>query len=214
MTPEYTLEPVERLSLEATGTVRKIYEGGFAPHLRADFGELTTGRQPGEFALALAQAGQPAGFAMLRPLGDTGWVFLRYFVVDAERRGGGLGGIFWDLLTTRLADTGYSLLVFDVEDPAEPGIDQAELQIRNRRISFYQRHGASLLPVSGYRTPHDDAGDPAGWTPMRLMDASLGSGGEAAAPPVSVIVSAVYRYRWQLAPDHPQVTGTVVTAPE
>jgi hypothetical protein len=35
----------------------------------------------------------------------------------------------------------------------------------------------------------------------------------AAGQPVSVapeIVAAVYRYRWSLPPDHPQVTGTVV----
>ena len=72
---------------------------------------------------------------------------------------------------------------------------------------FYLRQGADLLPVSGYRTPYGSAEDP-GWTPMRLMAAPLTAG-----QPVSVIpeiVAAVYRYRWSLAPDHPQVTGTVV----
>jgi hypothetical protein len=30
---------------------------------------------------------------MLRPLGSTGWIFLRYFEVDQAQRGQGLGGL-------------------------------------------------------------------------------------------------------------------------
>jgi GNAT superfamily N-acetyltransferase len=209
MAVAYTLEPVETLGSAEIDDVRRVYESGFAPHLRAGFSTLTSQRQPGELAFALLQDGQPRGFAMLRPLGATGWIFLRYFVVEEGQRGRGLGGILWQHVTGLMRDLGYTLLVFDVEDPDEPGCGEDELRIRNRRIGFYLRQGAQLLPVSGYRTPYGSAGDP-GWTPMRLMAAPLTAGQPVSVVPAAEIVAAVYRYRWSLAPDHPQVTGTVV----
>jgi len=185
----YTLEPVDDLDPGATETVRRIYEDGFPVHLRSEFNSLITERQVGEVALAMVEDGQPRGFVMLRPLGGTGWMYLRYFVVDGRLRGQGIGGILWDLLMHLLAQEGYTLLVFDVEDPAEPGCDPAEVQIRTRRITFYERHGARLLPVRGYETP--EAG---GWIPMLLLAAQIGSGPEA---PVREVVDAVYRFRWE-----------------
>jgi GNAT superfamily N-acetyltransferase len=212
MAAAYSLKPVETLRPTVINDIRRIYETGFAPHLRADFGSITSQRQPGELAFALLQDEQPRGFAILRPLGTTGWIFLRYFVVEEGQRGRGLGGILWHQVTDRLRDLGYTLLIFDVEDPAEPDCGEDEVRIRNRRISFYLRQGASLLPVSGYRTPHGSAEDP-GWTPMRLMSAPLTAGQPVSVVPAGQIVSAVYRYRWSLPPDHPQVTGTAVADP-
>jgi GNAT superfamily N-acetyltransferase len=216
----YHLVPVESLDSAGIGHVRRIYEDGFPPHLSSSFESITSGREPGELALALTGDGAPCGFAMLRPLATTGWIFLRYFVVDATQRGRGLGGVLWQQLTSHLREAGYSLLVFDVEDPAEPGCDQEELKIRQRRITFYRRHRASVLPVAGYRTPHsggDGDGDgepPPHWTPMVLMAASLSpGGGDPAADPAGVreIVEAVYRHRWSLPVDHPQVGRTLLT---
>jgi GNAT superfamily N-acetyltransferase len=159
-----TLEPVDSLGSAATAAVRRIYEQGFPSRLRAGFATLTRQRQAGEMSLALVRDGQPRGFAVLRPLGETGWVFLRYFVVDERLRGQGLGGIMWHELAALLRADGYTLLVFDVEDPAEPGCGAVQARIRSRRIGFYQRHGAGLLPVHGYRTPHGS-----GWAPMLLL---------------------------------------------
>jgi Acetyltransferase (GNAT) family len=227
----YALEPVDDLDPGRVSEVRRIYEDGFAPHLRADFASLTSGREDDESALALMQGGEPRGFVMLRPLGPHGWMFLRYLV--AGQRGQGLGGIMWDQLMAWLRASGSPLLVWDVEDPDEPGCDPAEVQIRNRRIRFYERHGGYLLPVRGYGNPHDDdvshdsvshdsvshdsASDGSGsdgsqhWTPMRLMAASVG---DAGLPRTPAIVAAVYRYRWRLDPDDPQIAATEVTATE
>ena len=49
----YTLEPVDDLGPGDIAGVRRIFEDGFAPHLRSEFGTLTTGREPGEIPLAL-----------------------------------------------------------------------------------------------------------------------------------------------------------------
>jgi hypothetical protein len=207
----YALEPVDDLDPGRVSAVRRIYEDGFAPHLRADFASITSGREDDESALALMQGREPRGFVMLRPLGGTGWMFLRYLV--AGQRGQGLGGIMWDQLMAWLHDAGYPLLVWDVEDPDEPGCDPAEVQIRNRRIRFYERHEGHLLPVQGYGNPHDDDGVSDGsqhWTPMRLMAAPVATGEELPGTPA--IVAAVYRYRWRLDPGDPQIAATKVTA--
>jgi len=214
----YRLVPGDDLGPGDLARIRAIYEDGFPEHLRADFRSVVTGRQPGEVALALTGDGEPCGFALLRPLGPAGqaagpgrtsWIYLRYFVIDAARRGRGIGGVLWDLLTARLRDDGYALLVFDVEDPDEPGCGPEESRERTRRIAFYTRHGAAVLPVTGYRTPGGDEVAPE-WTPMVLMAASLT--GEASplrtAAQVREVVEAVYRYRWSLPPGHPQVAAT------
>jgi GNAT superfamily N-acetyltransferase len=223
LTGEYTLEPLEALPPVSVDDVRRIYEEGFPPHQRADFAELTDRRTDDEFAVVLVRGGQPCGFAMLRPLGGTGWVFLRYFVMDSQQRGQGLGGVLWDMLTAHLRAAGFTLLVFDVDDPAEPGHGPDEVHIRSRRINFYERHGARLLPVTGYRTPHvaphaagrnDEDHD---WTPMLLMTAALAadSAGLRPAPAgarARAVVDAVYRHRWQLDPAHPQLASVLLNS--
>lgn len=209
----YTLEPVEALSPAATAGLRRIYEDGFPPHQRADFAAVTSQRQDGELALALTAGGQPYGFAMLRPLGSTGGVFLRYFVVDRSQRGRGLGGLLWEQLTARLRQAGFTLLVFDVEDPGEPACGPGQVSVRFRRIRFYQRHGASLLPVTGYRAPHG-APEASGWSPMLLMTVPL-SGSSAVPDPgrARAVVDAVYRFRWQLEPEDFPVFGLLAGDP-
>jgi GNAT superfamily N-acetyltransferase len=210
----YALEPVEALDTTAVAAVRRIYEEGFPDRLRADFASLTDEREDGEAALALVRGRQPCGFAMLRRLGVTGWTYLRYFVVDQRLRGQGLGGIMWDLLTARLRAEGCTLLVFDVEDPGEPGCGPAELQVRTRRVGFYRRHDAVVLPVRGYQTPHGSA-DGDGWTPMLLMAAPVAAGGPApGAGEARAIVSAVYQHRWRLEPGHRRIAAAQVVAPD
>jgi GNAT superfamily N-acetyltransferase len=222
----YTLTAVETLPTASAAAVRMIYEDGFPPHLKADYESLTDNRHPGELALALTGPGGPFGFALLRSLGTTGWMFLRYLVINAPRRGQGLGGVLWDLLTAALREWDCSLLVWDVEDPDEPGCPPEEVRTRRRRIAFYERHGGVLLPVTGYGNPypvsryehpHGDEQD-GDWASMRLMAAALDAGRLAGDPPVATaahlrsVVEAVYLYRWSLSPGHPQVERTSYAA--
>src|ERR1700742_818666 len=199
-----SLEPVDTLSPAAMTGLQQIYEGGFPPNERAAFATLTTQRRDDVVARALASDGQPYGFALLRPLAGTGWMYLRYLVVDGARRSQGLGGQLWELLTARLRDAGYTLLVWDVEDPDEPGCDPGDVALRWRRIRFYQRQGGELLPVTGYRTPAVAPGH-TDWLPMRLMVTPLTTPPPAGDP--AAVVEAVYRFRWDLEPGQfPAVT--------
>ncbi|ONI75044.1 hypothetical protein ALI144C_40475 [Actinosynnema sp. ALI-1.44] len=186
------LVPAGSLSAAHLDRVREIYEEGFGERLRAPFDDLLTDR-----ALVLTD-GAPLGLAVLRELGPTGWVFLRYFVVGD--RGRGLGALLWTEIRRELA--GFTRIVYDVEDPGEDGIDDAERTTRERRIAFYLRLGAVLLPITGYHQPGEDESHP-----MRLMAADL------TRPRTHPIVGedlrdtllAVYRYRYGLADADPLV---------
>ena len=104
------------LDARQLAAVRAIYEDAFPEDLRADFESLLVDR----LVVRLSPAGAPEGLAVLRPLGDTGWVFLRYYAVGV--RGGGVGTAMLGELAAMLADEGSTLLVWDVEDPDEPGL--------------------------------------------------------------------------------------------
>lgn len=182
--------------------VRQIYEDGFPPHLRAPFADLLADR-----AFALVDE-EPIGFAVLRPLATTGWVFLRFFV--AASRGRGVGSLLWTHLTQEMAETGYTRIVHDVEDPSEPGVDPSEVAIRYRRITFYERNGAQLLPVNSYLPPHGDE-EPHS---LRLMAMDLN---RSPTPPITgndlrAVVEAVYEHRYGLRPTDPVVHRTLVSS--
>jgi hypothetical protein len=131
-------------------------------------------------------------------------VFLRYFVVGD--RGRGLGAILWDEVRREMAREGFTRIVYDVEDPAEAGIDDAEETIRHRRIAFYTRLGAVLLPVNGYHQPNEDESHT-----MLLMAADLTR--QQTAPIVGDdlrdTVLAVYRHRYGLSDSDPLVEATL-----
>ncbi|WP_300461162.1 GNAT family N-acetyltransferase [uncultured Nocardioides sp.] len=175
--------------------VRAIYEDAFPADLRADFDSLLDDR----LVVRVAEGGAPEGLAVLRPLGGTGWVFLRYYAVGV--RGGGVGTAMLGELAALLTDEGCSLLVWDVEDPDEPGLAAHEVEEHRRRIAFYERAGGLLLPVRDYAPPHgDDLDDHA--PHLRLMCLPLGG---ASAPAPRDVLLAAMTLRYELEPDHPAV---------
>lgn len=176
--------------------VQQIYFDGFAPHLRAPLDDLLA-----DTALVLVDA-KPLGLAVLRVLADTGWVYLRYFAVGEKGRG--LGAHLWTHLRDEMARAGHTRIVFDVEDPAQPGIGAAEELVRHRRIAFYRRLGAEVLPVRGFLPPQGSAG-----YPMLLMAADHVAGTPSAVEDSERIVLAVYEHRYGLTADDPVVAETL-----
>jgi hypothetical protein len=197
-----SLRLVEAADVDAAALerARAIFEDGFDESLRSPFGSLFADR-----VLVLLDGDAVAGLAVVRDLGTTGWTFLRYFVVGL--RGQGIGSRFWSLLRCALA--GRSRLVLDVEDPAEPGIDDTEREIRWRRIRFYERLGTAHLPVDGYQPDH--GGDPC---PLRLMLADLGLPQSEPTPvpdpgDLRAVVLAVYLHRYGRPGHDPAVLDTL-----
>ena len=145
---------------------------------------------------------KPLGLAVLRLLADTGWVYLRYFT--AGEKGCGLGERLWTHLRDEMTGAGDTRIIYDVDDPAQPGIGPAEELIRRRRIAFYRRLGAVVLPVKGYLPPQGSAGHP-----MLLMAADYVVNTPSAAEDLERIVLAVYEYRYGMAATDPVVTETL-----
>lgn len=183
------------LSAGELAAVRAIYEGAFPDELQAPFDDLLVDR-----LLAYVDADGPAGLALVRDLGPTPWTFLRYYAVG--RRGRGTGSTMWAELAALLAAEGRTRLVWDVEDPDEPGLSPALVEEHRRRIIFYERLGGRLLPVREYEPPHDDGHAPR----LLLMDTPLGAGDEA---PLRDVVEAVLQWRYGRDVSDPVVRRTL-----
>jgi hypothetical protein len=183
------------LSADDLTAVREIYEGAFPDELLAPFEDLLTDR-----LLVYVDADGPAGLALVRDLGPTSWTFLRYYAVG--RRGRGTGSAMWRELTALLASEGRARLVWDVEDPDEPGLSLALVEEHRRRIVFYERLGGRLLPVRDYEPPHDDGHAPR----LLLMDTPLGAGDD---PSLREVVEAVFRWRYGRDAADPVVRRTL-----
>lgn len=190
---------VSAVQLEA---VRAIYEDAFPPELRADFDGLLADR----LVVRVSDAGAPEGLAVLRDLGDTGWVFLRYYAVGV--RGGGIGTTMLGELADLLATEGSTLLVWDVEDPDEPGLSEEHVAEHRRRIAFYERAGGVVLPVTDYAPPHgEDLGDHA--PQLRLMCLPLGGD----SPSAREVLLTTMLLRYELPPEHPAVQRALASLP-
>ena len=198
--------------------VRHVYESSFPLALRAPWEEITAAR-PDEQLLVLSEderrEAPPVGLVLVRHLGGTSMSFLRYFVVDAERRGRGHGSVLWSTLVDHLRDSERSMLLLDVEDPDGRLEDSAERRDDLRRIDFYRRHGVHLLAVREYAPP--DHGQDDEEPRLLLMGASLtASAGDSlplgpapVGPQLRQAVTAVYGDRYGLDPDHPVVRATL-----
>lgn len=186
--------------------VRAIYEEAFPARQREPFAELAAASTDGEpCALAGIQDGQPVGLASFSSLHSIGWRFLEYFAVDAGRRGAGLGRALWKAAAAavRGGDDDPRPVVFEVEDPAEPGIGAAERAARERRIRFWGHVGARPLPVEGYVVPNIDG---SGVEPMLLMwvpPSPADADPDGAA--LLALVLALYRHGYGLDDDDPLV---------
>lgn len=191
------------VSTEQLEQVRAIYTDAFPPELSADFESLLADR----LVVRVAGDGTPEGLAVLRPLGGTGWVFLRYYAVGV--RGGGVGTRMLGELADLLAEEGNRLLVWDVEDPDEAGLPEEHVVEHRRRIAFYERAGGVLLPVTDYAPPHgDDLGDHV--PHLRLMCLPLAG---APLPATRDVLLAAMTLRYDLDPQHPAVLRALASIP-
>ena len=195
------------LGLDAAqrGHVRAIYEQAFPVRQREAFDSLLEAAREGDgLTLVATEAGEVVAFAALSRLKRVACSFLEYYAVLEGRRGGGLGRLLWAELLRYLDRSGESArLVFEVEDPAEADADPEEQHTRRRRIRFYERLGAVILPVHDYVVPNLDG---TGTERMLLMWAD--AGGDEAGPPradLRELVRGLYTEGYELPEDDPLV---------
>lgn len=73
-------------------------------------------------------------------------VLLDYFAVTADVRGMGYGSRCLALLKEEIGKKKMGTLILEVENPRY-GADEADRELRRRRIAFYIRNGMSLTPL-------------------------------------------------------------------
>lgn len=188
-----------------------LYDEAFPDELSAPFASLLVDRMLA-FVPAAGASEEVLGLALLRDLrptgtapdgpDDTGWTFLRYFAVGP--RGAGVGSAALRSLADLLRAERRTVLAWDVEDPDEPGVAEATVRDDLRRIAFYERNGATLLPAREYRPPHEDGSEP--W--LRMMALPLGP---EPLPPTADLVRAVLLHRYGCPADHPATRRTLET---
>ena len=165
--------------------VRQMYEEAFPASVRAPWEEIENPRSDEEILVWQAN-GKPVAFLLVRRLGPTSAVFVRYLAVDRAARGSGVGSEFWSEFVRRASAEGVTTVLLDVEDP---DTDPAHATEHRRRIAFYERLGLSRIPGEYVPPDHGQTGEE---VPLLLMGASL------KATPIdgAGAIEAVMRYRY------------------
>jgi GNAT superfamily N-acetyltransferase len=135
-----------------------IYEGAFPEEERVSEQALLRAirrreqaQEEGRFHFQIALAGgQVTGIAIFDYYPQTRLGFISYLAVDPRRRNGGLGAQLYRHLVATIAGDGQTEspalgVTFEVERP-ELARDPADRDLRQRRIGFYQRNGAQIVP--------------------------------------------------------------------
>jgi len=168
---------------------RAIYEASFPPSLRAPWSALVDHRDDEQF-LVLDDVGHGAvGMVLIRRLGESEMVFVRYLAVDPAQRERGLGTDLVTQLRALLRSKAVGVLLLDVEAPVG---DHAEQD--RRRIAFYQRCGIELLDVPDYAPPEHGETDEI--VPLLLMGEVLDGGQPLTGTRLGEAVRAVLLHRY------------------
>ena len=192
---------LDDLSEHARARVRDIYEEAFPARQRVPFDELVQAARSGdELALVGLERGRPMGFAFLSSLEAAGHLFLEYFAIASDLRGGGRGRALMQAVRDEPGGAeGARPIVLEVEDPQEHGIDAEEADMRVRRVRFWEHAGAVLLAVEGYVIP--DIGG-TGTEPMRLMwMAARPDDGPPQGARLLELILSIYESGYGLEPD-------------
>ena len=203
--------PIRALTGAQLARIGNIYAEAFSPDLRVPFRELTAEGDIDRTLVAL-DGRAAVGFAALRLLRSVEWSFLRYFAIDAGRRGRASAASSGTACPTVWRHGAWPRrIVFEVEDPAQAADSPAERVIRERRIRFWTDCGARLLPVPGYVLPD--------YTGSGMTEPVLLMGGAPDAAPVvegdalRSLVLAIYTDRYGLPGTHPLVSRALASIP-
>jgi ribosomal protein S18 acetylase RimI-like enzyme len=206
-----TVERLERLEPDDAARFAAIYEESFPPSERDDTADLIASVEAGERLCYLARLdGAIIGLAVALALEGARAVFLEYLAVDANERNAGLGGAVLTHLRTHLgADAGGApLMLFEVEPPDEA--EGAERTLRERRIGFYERHGATVVECAPrYRAPNLEREQET--VPFTLLAIRLTAEGPASlsGPELRDCIFAILTESYGLGSDDPLVKDVV-----
>jgi GNAT superfamily N-acetyltransferase len=205
-----TVERQSRFDPGAAARFAEIYELSFPPEERGGTAELLAGIAAGErLCYIAARGGKLIGFAVVFVLDDVSVALLEFMAVASQERNNGVGGaLFMHLRANLLADAGTPGMVFEVELPEE--VDGYERTLRERRIGFYLRNGASVVDCAPrYRTPNLAGEDEP--VPFKLMWVPLAdeAPAELAGSFLRRCVETILTESYELSPNDPLVLEVV-----
>ncbi|SDF01649.1 Acetyltransferase (GNAT) domain-containing protein [Blastococcus aurantiacus] len=145
--------------------VLAIYEEAFPANERVPTAVLAAELGRSRTCLVLRSEGRVVAFASLIPLAEDTH-FLEYLAVRSGARGGGYGARMVEQIRT----LGVAVL-FEVEDPAEPGLTTDEVRSRERRIAFYAANGGAPAPFGLCFHPPSFDGSPTARMVVHALDA-------------------------------------------
>ena len=139
----------------------EIYLAAFPANERHSLSTIVERVSKGLNQLYVASLNNEIAFlALLWPLKETDFILLDYIATKVSHRGKGIASAFLTTLRDQLINT-KKHLILEVEDPRF-----GDLAEKERRISFYKRHGARELEGVRYLLPPLDRSTP---TEMILM---------------------------------------------
>ena len=188
-----------------------IYEQSFPSWERGDTQELIASIESGERLCYLARAnGDVIGLAAALVLDGTPTAFLEYLAVDVEHRSAGVGGRLMSHLRGQLGSDarGVSGVVLEVDPPW--AVEGDERVLRERRIGFYLRHGATVVDCAPrYRTPNlEREGETVPFT-LLWLPVDPGAPQALAGDRLRDSVHAILTQSYELSPDDPLVRKAV-----
>ncbi len=216
---------IRELGLNETNLVRQvqwIYEQSFPAEERDPFENMLQAIRRREqagpeecenchFQVAVDE-GQAAGAAFFNYYPQTRMGFIAYLAVHPSRRNGGLGARLYRHLVDCVAaeappNEPAAGVVFEVEVP-ELGKDAAERALRQRRIGFYRRNGALMVPNLDLIAPPLGNGLPE--MPYKIMLHPLeGMHLPLGRREIEAVVQTVLGFSYGLPPDSPYYRRTL-----
>jgi GNAT superfamily N-acetyltransferase len=126
--------------------IRSIYEPNFPASERKPFEMLVQGVTDQKYHLLTLQDHRGiVGIAFLMPLTDVSMMFLEYIAIDKTLQNQGLGSkLFQNIAQYYLKMGKITAIIWEIEPPK---LDDPSA-MANRRISWYKRLGAGLIPMT------------------------------------------------------------------
>ncbi len=145
--------------------IKTIFQSNFPPVMKKPFVQIEAGSRNGSVALlVMRDAGEIVGMATLVLLTRAPILYLVYLATDQDRHNQGIGGELFDQMVRFGAEHfDTDILIWEVEAP-EP---DDPMHLHNRRIRFYERHGAEIIRIAENYAMPDESGE--GIIPLRLM---------------------------------------------
>jgi len=174
---------------------RAIYEASFPPAERKDFESYAQRIAAGAcWFFGAFRDDTLIGLATFVPNVAPQIHLLEFLAIASSARSSGIGGTLLDETTRALAAD------FLLEVESDDGCTEEERELRQRRMRFYQRHGAQIVTDLNYLMPRADG---QGALPMKLMWLSPRGNAIPRGEKLRACVNGIYTCCYGLPADHP-----------